>query len=288
MNGDTIFIYESAIGKIVFQRDQMQFWLTEIDGASSVDIDISESRSSGQVGASVAGQSVQPRSFTVDGCIFEPLALNRAHLLNVIAPQTPATLTILQGGESWYLDIIPEKTPEVTPGEGIQHFQTRLHAPYPYWRTTASYATQIAGLVAMFEFPFFTGGSWWISKYSDSFFRTVENKGNVPIEFQLMFTARSALSNPEVYHVDTGKKILIRKNMIAGERVVVSTVYGQKGVICISNTGEITNGFKYLSLDSDLSMTLVPGSNLLRMDASKNREGLGVRIESPEGVKSGV
>lgn len=103
----------------------------------------------------------------------------------------------------------------------------------------------------------------------------------------MIFTARVEIENPELYHVDTGKRILIRKNMIAGERVVVSTVYGSKGVTCLSPSGEITNGFKYLSIDSDLSMTLIPGPNLLRID-SVNREGLGVRIEAPEGVKSGV
>ena len=84
-----------------------------------------------------------------------------------MAPQIPATLTIEQNGESWYLDVVPTKTPEVTPGNGVQYFQT-LYAAYPYWRTTASYATQVAGLIAMFKFPFYTDDNWCISKFSDS------------------------------------------------------------------------------------------------------------------------
>lgn len=286
MNENTIFIYENTIGRLVFQYGG-QMWITDVDGMSSVEIDIAESRSTMQVGSSITSQNVRPRSFTMDGAIFEPIAAQREHLLNVIAPQIPATLTIRQGGEEWYLDVVPEKTPEITAGNGVQFFQTRLRAAYPYWRTTASYATQIAGLVAMFKFPFNTGGSWWISRYSDSYFAAIENRGNVPVEFRVTFTARAALDNPELYHVDTGKRILIRKSMIAGERVSVSTIYGHKGVVCTSASGEVTNGFKYLSVDSDLSMTLRPGSNLLRIDAV-NREGLGVRIEAPEGVRSGV
>lgn len=287
MNEKTVFIYENTIGKLVFAYNS-PLWITDIDGVSSVEIDVAESRSTMQIGASITGQSVRPRSFTMDGAIFEPIDFGRERVLDVIAPQIPATLTILQNGESWYLDIVPEKTPEITAGNGVQFFQTRLHAAYPYWRTTASYATQVAGLIAMFKFPFFSGNSWWVSRYSDSFFSTIENRGNVPVEFQVVFTARNAIENPELYHVDTGKKILIRKAMIAGERVVVSTVYGQKGVTCISVAGKITNGFKYLTVDSDLSMSLLPGPNLLRIDAATNREGLGVRIEAPEGVKSGV
>lgn len=286
MNENTVFIYENAIGKLIFQYDG-QMWITDVDGMSSVEIDIAESRSTMQVGSSITSQNVRPRSFTIDGAIFEPIAPARERVLNIIAPQIPATLTIKQGSESWYLDVVPEKTPEITPGNGVQFFQTRLRAAYPYWRTTASYATQIAGLVAMFKFPFNTGGSWWISRYSDSYFATIENRGNVPVEFRVTFTARAALDNPELFHVDTGKRILIRKSMIAGERVSVSTIYGQKGVVCTSAAGEVSNGFKYLSVDSDLSMTLHPGSNLLRINAV-NREGLGVRIEAPQGVKSGV
>lgn len=286
MNENTIFIYENAIGRLVFQYDG-QMWITDVDGMSSVEIDIAESRSTMQVGSSITSQNVRPRSFTMDGAIFEPIAAQRDRLLNVIAPQIPATLTIKQGGEEWYLDVVPEKTPEITAGKGVQFFQTRLRAAYPYWRTIASYATQIAGLVAMFKFPFNTGGSWWISRYSDSYFTSIENRGNVPVEFRVTFTARAALDNPELYHVDTGKRILIRKSMIAGERVSVSTIYGHKGVVCTSASGEVSNGFKYLSVDSDLSMTLRPGANLLRIDAV-NREGLGVRIEAPQGVKSGV
>ena len=286
MNENTVFIYENSIGKLTFKYDS-PLWVSDVDGVSSTEIDIAESRSLGQTGTTVTNQSVRPRTFTINGAIFDPIRINRERVLNIIAPQLPATLTIQQDGESWFLDVVPERTPEITAGNGVQFFQTRLHAAYPYWRTTASYATQIAGLIAMFRFPFYTGGSWWLSKYSDNFFSTIVNGGNVPVEFQVVFTARNTVENHELYHVDTRKRILIRKEMVTGERVVVSTVYGQKGVTCISPSGEVTNGFRYLSLDSDLSMKLLPGSNLLRVDAI-NREGLNARVLAPQGVKSGV
>ena len=286
MNEGTIIIYENAIGTLRFAYEST-LWVTDVDGLSSVEIDISASHSTMQTGSSITGQSIKPRSFTMDGAIFEPIAPQRELVLNIMAPKIPATLTIEQNGEAWYLDVVPEKTPEVTSGNGVQFFQVRLYAAYPYWRTTTSYARQVAGLDALFKFPIFTGGTWWVSRYSDSYFTTIENRGNVPVEFRAVFTARTEIEDPELYHVEAGKRILIRKTMVAGERVVVSTVYGNKGITCIDPAGTATNGFKYLSVDSDLSMTLNPGSNLLRIDAV-NREGLGVRIEAPEGVKSGV
>ncbi|MBC8532256.1 phage distal tail protein [Gehongia tenuis] len=287
MDQNTVWIYENSIGKITFAWESPH-WITMFDGMSSVEVDISQSRGPRQIGATIASQSVRPRSLTLDGCLFDPVGVNRERLIDIIAPQVPATLTMVDGAESWYLDVVPEKTPEIEPGLGVQNFQLRLFAAYPYWRTTASYSVQVAGLVPMFRFPFLTGGTWWISKYSDSYFRSIENQGNVPVEFRVTFTARAALINPEFYHVDTRKRIAIKKTMVAGERILVSTAYGERGVIVTAPDGTASNGFKFLTIDSDLSMTLQPGSNLLRIDAENNREGLGVRLEAPQGVKSGV
>ena len=287
MNEKTVFTYENTLGKLVFRYDS-PLWITHVEGLSSVEVDIAESRSTMQIGSSVNAQSVRPRNFTMDGAIFEPIGSLREKVLDIIAPQTPATLTVEENGESWFLNVVPERTPEIMPGRGIQNFQVRLHAAYPYWRTTELYATQVAGLIKLFKFPFYTGGKWWISKYSDSYFQTLVNEGNVPMDIEVIFSARAAVSHPELYHVDTRKKIALRKNMVAGEKIIVSTVYGSKGVVCISDTGVITNGFRYLSLDSDLSMALMPGENILRMGADYNREMLGVRIVRSKGVKSGV
>lgn len=284
---ETKFTYTTAIGELVFEYDSA-FWVTEIDGISSVDIDVSESRSPGQIGSSITSQSVQPRNFTIDGCIFEPVDSNREKLIDVFAPQVPATLTITSGTQSYFLDVIPTRTPEISLGQGLRNFQVQLRAAYPYWRSTRQYSTQIAGLTALFKFPFYTGGTWWISKYSDNYFRTITNKGNVPIEFNVLFSARSAVVNPELYHMDTRRHILIKKTIMAGEMVLVSTIYGNKGVTITHPDGTTENGFRYLSIDSDLNMALLPGDNLLRMGADQNREGLNIRLQSPEGVRSGV
>lgn len=286
MNESTVVIYENALGKLEF-RYESAFWISDIN-TSSVDVDITESRSAMQIGSDIEGQIVQPRSITIDGAVFGPLAANRKRLIDVMAPQVPSTLTVIDSGGSWYLDVVPERTPEVAPGNGVQMFQLRLRAAYPYWRTTASYAAQVTGISPLFRFPFSTGGTWWISRFSDNFFATVTNQGNIATGFRAIFVARSALSNPELYHVDSGKRVLIRTSMAVGDMITVSTVHGSKGVVCTSAAGEVANGFRYLSSDSDLSMSLLPGPNLLRVDAEANREGLTVRVEAPMGVRSGV
>ena len=288
MNGSTTFEYENAIGKILFAKSG-PFWVTDIDSVSSVDIDIAASQSPLQIGSSLHNQSVAPRSITLDGALFEPLEANRKHLLRVLAPQVPSTLTVYQNGESWFLDVFPEKTPDISPGEGVQYFQTRLYAPYPYWKSVETHTQQLVGLSPLFRFPYVEEGNWKLSEFSDNYYATVENTGNAPVGFKVVFSARATLSNPELQHLNTGEKIkIIRKTMAPGEKLVVSTLDGQKGVTCIDALGNESNGFRYLSTDSHLKMALLPGQNLLRFDAATNRAALSVRIEAPKGVVSGV
>ncbi len=287
MNEKTRFTYENAIGKITFAFES-NFWITDIDGVSSVEVDIADSRSSDQVGSSLASQSVQPRTIPIDGTIYEPLRLNRESLISVIAPGVASILTAIDNGQSWYLDVVPKKTPDIMPGNGEQAFQMELYSPYPYWRSTASVATQIAGLTRLFKTPFYTGGKWWISKFSDSYFNTITNTGNVPIEFRVTFAARGELRNPELYHVGSKKRIKLNKTMVAGERIVVSTIYGERGVVAYTAGGVASNGYNLLKRGAKLDMAILPGENLLRIDAEQNRENLTVQVEAPRGVKSGV
>lgn len=287
MNENTIFEYENALGKITFAFDS-PFWISSTDNLSGVDVIVFESQSTGQDGTSLSNQSVRPKDITIDGCIYDPLTFNRSKLIEIIAPKIPSTLTVIDNNESWYLNVIPTSTPNIEPGNGVQNFQFRLHAAYPYWRSSTAHSTGIIELISMFKFPHFTGGSWWISKCTDTFFKTITNKGNIPLEFKVVFAARSAVVNPELYHMETQKRILINRKMIAGEKIIVSTIYGEQGVTVISPDKTASNGYRYLSFGSDLEMNLIPGDNLLKADAAQNREGLSVWIEAPEGVKSGV
>lgn len=287
MNENTVFEYENIYGKLTFEFGS-PFWITDISGISGLDVDITESRGPTQVGSSVAGQSVRPRPIVIDGAIFDPLRANRKKLIDAFAPTVPATLTIKQNGESWYVNVVPEKTPEVTPGNGVQFFQLKLYAAYPYLRTSGSHSAQIVGITALFKFPFYTGGTWWLSRFGETYFSTLTNQGNVPIEFDALFVARGPVKNPELYHVGSKRGIYIKKDMSAGEQIKISTVYGQRGVVFVAPSGEASNGFKYLSPKSDLSMSLIPGDNLLRVDAQEGRENLSVRVDAPEGARSGV
>ena len=49
--------------------------------------------------------------------------------------------------------------------------------------------------------------------------------------FELVFSAVTAVTNPEFIKVETGAKIRINKVLQAGESILVSTIYGRRGAM---------------------------------------------------------
>ena len=75
--------------------------------------------------------------------------------------------------------------------------------------------------------------------------------------------------------------------MSAGDRVLINTEYGRRSVVYTSD-GVSENGLKYTDILSNMSMSLLPGTNTFKYEADANRDGLIVNIIAPKGVRSGI
>lgn len=289
MNKDTVITYSSGKNSVVFScKKNSAIWITEITGVSDNKVTISEAQGAGQIGATIGNQSVQPRDITINGAVLYDIEKNRRYMLSTILPGAKGVLTIEQNGESWYIDCVPQQTPAFSDGKKLQLFQCVLHCAYPYFRSTYDGSAQIAGLTKLFQFPCSLAGTWYISKYSESLFAIVHNAGTAPTEFDVIFTAKTEVTNPEFYHVEQRATIKINKVMAAGEKITVSTAYGRKGATLQLANGTVQNGFKYLDVSSDLNLQMLPGDNTIRCAAENNREGLSVQLIMPKGVVNGL
>lgn len=287
MNRDTVISYECA-GKTVVFSARTPLWVVSITGASGQKVELTESRSAGQVGSTLSCQSVPARDITINGAVLSDVEANRYAILSCFVPGRTGRLTVTQGGESWYLDGAPTQTPEFEDGSIVQQWQAVLRCPYPYWKSTEKSGQMVAGLSPLFRFPRSLSGVWKISQYTDSLFANITNSGNMPMEFEAVLSADTEVDTPELYHV--GRRALLRLNKVmeAGEKAVISTIYGSKGVTIIHPDSTEENGFRYLDIESDLNLQLDPGDNIIRYDAADNRDGLRVKILSPKGVRHGL
>ena len=146
----------------------------------------------------------------------------------------------------------------------------------------------VGGLQALFKTPFYTGGKWYISKYSDTYLTNVRNTGNVKIPIKAVFKAVTDCTEPELYHVGDRTYIRILGTLYAGQVITVNTAYGQRGATLTDKDGTTSDAFHRLDIDSDLELGLDPGDNILRYTARSNREGLRLYVVAEEGVVNGL
>ena len=161
-----VYAFQAADGSTIRFAVDSDLWITNLTGDDGLDVEMTEQQSTGQTGKTITGQSVGSRSLTVTGSILRDLDANEALLKRLIRPKEAARWLKTVGDTTWYLDVLPAHTPDVSGGEHLLNFQFKLKAAYPYWRTVETAATMLGGLEgSWFPTPVSTAGSWYISKY---------------------------------------------------------------------------------------------------------------------------
>lgn len=290
MNHTTRILYQSEAGSLSLSYES-DFWISEISGIQT-DISLNTSQSVGQRGTTINGQSVQPKKLTVNGAVFGDVEENRAKVLSTVLPLQEAKMVFSQNGESWYLEGYPTKTPVFGDGIGVQNFQFSFYVPYPYFRSTEKKSYQLSGLQALWRTPFFTGGSFWISRFTEDAFCRVENAGNVEQAVTITLYAAAEVTEPVIYNVERGSHIRVNKVMAPGEQVVISTHDKDKdagqAVQFFAADGSEGNGFKYITPGSDLSMTIAPGGSIFMADAAANKQNLRCTLVTAGGERHSI
>ena len=284
-----VYAFQAADGSTIRFAVNSDFWITNLTGDDGLDVEMTEQQSTGQTGKTITGQSVGSRAITVTGSILRDFDANEALLKRLIRPESAARWLKTVGRTTWYLDVLPSHTPDVSGGAHLLNFQFKLKAAYPYWRTVETAATMLGGLEsAWFPTPVSTAGTWSISRYKRDLYTPVVNSGSTETGFTLRLTATARVKNPMLWHNGQRSFIRLNKEMLPGEAAVIYTLEGERGCTYRQSDGTEVNGFRWLDYDSDLWMTLAPGANVLRLTADEGRENLTVTIHAPKGVAAGV
>lgn len=286
MTSDAIFTYTTEYGSITFKKAS-KLWLTNVEGLSDIDITISTTQGAGQTGVTISNMSLPARPITLNGVILSNVEPARRNILDIFAPAVLGDLSITDRGETWIITATCTTTPIFSDGDYVQEFQIPLTAPYPLLKSSQTQTTALSGIKPLFKFPFYTGGEWKLSERVGDLLTRIENTGNFPVPLQITFVAEGTVTNPIIEHIDTDTFIKLNKTMSAGDRVLINTEYGRRSVVYTSD-GVSENGLKYTDILSNMSMSLLPGTNTFKYEADANRDGLIVNIIAPKGVRSGI
>lgn len=260
------------------------FVISSAQGLTENNIVLATSQGTGQIGVTVQGQSIQGKQIIISGTILGRVTENRRLMQDVLTPTTELSVVY---DNSLELKAFITNGPTIERKPLNANFQFTLFAPYPYWRTLEMIITDLANMIAMFEFPI----NYWDTYFDDPLehyfgvsdeakYRDVYNDGNVPAPFRVVFIARTELSTPMITLIErpvSTKFIVVEKDMVPGEVITVDMT--TESMTATSKIGDVeTDIFGYLGFDSTW-FQLSPGSNLIQKSAERNEAGLDVKIE---------
>ena len=259
-NGDSV-VFDYAGG----------FLINKPVGIDTLSVSLAQAKGINQVGATIQSTNIQPRPVTITGYFVGDMqAENKSKLISVVRPDIGGKLY----ADDFYLNVWPTATPTIEAKPHSAKFQLILLAAYPYWCKDDSAATVLSGIQNLFRFPWNLTKPYRFGKLMETKFMNVYNGGQVPVPYTVTFTAKSEVVNPKISNATTGKFILLKKTLAAGERIVVNITHDRTHVT--SNIDGECRGA--LSLSSNM-FALDVGDNVIKPDAESGLENMEVNID---------
>jgi hypothetical protein len=270
-------IYENDRGQSVEIEHSFPFFLQKIEGVDGTSASITKTKGIGQDGTTISNVTLRDRPLSILGSIKgetkEDLAALRAELLQVFNPKVRGWMQYEYGDIVRQIRCQVEEAPVFSKkmrSFRYQDFIINLIAPNPYWigkTDDAEMSAWIGGLSFPLSFPMsFSVRGKQIA---------VTNAGDVDTPVHIDFYGPA--TNPKVSNLTTEQFIRVKKELLEGEKLRISTEYGRKRVELIDAEGVITNAMHYIDLASEF-WSLEPGKNALLYEADTGEEQAKVKI----------
>ena len=155
-------------------------------------------------------------------------------------------------------------------------YTVELTAHDPFWYDETETEILLSGVTGGLKFPLkFTGnGVRFALKGARS---VIVNASDAEIPITAEFSG--ACVNPVFRNATTGKKISIRTTVNDGEKIVVTTRYGEKNIYKVAVNGTKTNVNNLITNDTEF-FSLRPGSNSLIFDADSGTPEVYIRYRN--------
>jgi hypothetical protein len=215
---------------VTLGRDK-PYILTNVMGIGELDAELVMQTSPIQDGSNFERASLQSRimSFEVGvmGDTKDEVYKHRQHLAKVFNPKLgEGVLMVTIGEESKEIRVVADGTPTFIEESGRRyHLATiNLIAPDPYWLSVAESEEQLLSWIGEFRFPLRFPTKF--GRQGDT--KTVTNDGDVEAPITIYF--KGPALNPVVRNLTTGESIKVNRRLLEGERLRITTGFGNKRV----------------------------------------------------------
>lgn len=256
----------------------------DVTGISDLTNTIYSTSSMGQHGDTYAGNRIEPREIEIYGKIQDPdkdtqLRLRR-DALKILNPELDGTLYYIYGDFTRKIGAKVKESPRFTHKDISQEFSIVFKCLDPFWNEESEQRTDVASWIGDWEFPCEIDKDdpedMIFGHHEESIIVDVYNAGHVSTGMKVVFRALGALSNPQLFNVNTREFIKVNFDMVAGDVITVDTSYGNKS-ITLQRSGEETNLYRYMDADSTF-LQLDIGDNIFRYDADAGETNLEVTV----------
>lgn len=271
-----------TLQSILFDRDDSDFVLDEVD-LGVVNGTHHAYKYVNQIGIYINSTTLEQRTVSIKGYVigddYGLLEENKNALNRFINPLQAVDIIVL---DKYKLTFKPDysikySAPYKDNNEVLCKFLIQGTCPDPLF-TTLGEQSAVIGTIKKFHFPLIIPQNVGIlmGLRTSSLFLNLNNTGDVATGMLIEFTCTSNVKNPKLINVDTQEFIQIDKTIVPGEKIVVSTISGEKYIRGTLN-GVESNYFGYLNYESTW-MQLNTGLNTLKYDADDNLTGLEVSV----------
>lgn len=273
-------------GDTSVELTSMPYTVQKIKGFDRLEVKNVTSQGFDQDGANLINSYVLARDMEIAGQVKASstyhMQICRDKLFDVFIPKKEVTVTHYYGGINRVIRARVEKTPQFdfTDVSSVQNYGVSMTAMEPYWRDEKETLIPIADVKGSFHFPLTIpknkGVCFGIK--SSSLIVDIYNKSSVKIGMRIVFIAQGAVTNPQLFDINTRKFIRLLCDMEAGERITIETGLNKSVTRRKNGISEDYIGKVDLAGGGDEFLELVPGDNLLRYGAEAGEKLLEVRI----------
>lgn len=246
-------IYTNDNGTTIELGQSAPFFVTNTEGFTSVENEITSTKSANQDGESIDHMSLAVRHLVIEGEYqFRDAREGRKRLTQAFNPKVGGELTYKEGRYERVIKCVPEKTPTI--GRNVQAtvpFIINLFAENPYWQDLKESREDVSTLEGGFEFPLnIPEEGLELAIRTISFITNVYNPGTVETPIRVSLEATGTVTNPIVTNLATGEYIMVKRTLSKGDKLEIDTQFGNKRVEIIRSNGDRENAFHYIDYKS--------------------------------------
>ena len=239
------------------------------------------------IGQHLDSTVLSPRDISIIGWVIgdslRDINKNKTLLNKLVNPMFGVKLEI----GDYALDFVPDSSVQYSTEWNYNNsymckFQIQGTAPMPLFRLK-DYNTFRKNVeqTSEFHFPLVIPKNTGVKfgYYPFESVRNMPNDGDVASGMVITLTAgETDLINPKIVNETTGASIKFEYTLIAGNSLIINTELGNQSVTLLEGSVE-SNAIKYMTIDSDIDMTLALGFNKLMVYADSGENDIELNVE---------